>query len=98
MKYNTTYHINDGNGKTQEVKGTVEFAKKENDYGNGYHMCVKSPVEPFGFTVYDIRYDTDFSPAEAISYIVSFFDRRFDGEDGAWKLLGIRVHEMDDDE
>lgn len=93
--YNVHYFLDSGDGATHEYHVVVEFACQENDYGNGYHMCVRGDNEPFGFTVYDIRYDTDFDKDNKIPYIVQLFAYRYTGEDGSWKLIGISVHEAE---
>ena len=79
----------------EEYEGSVEFYRHPNDYGNGYGMYIKMKTEPFGGQGYDIRYDKEFHENDPISYIVKFFLRRYDGKDGAWKLLGIEVNEAE---
>ena len=96
MRYNVTIYVNDGNGKTEIAKGAVEFQKKPGDYGNGYHMGVEGLDEPFHMGCYDIRYDKTFRADNALAYIVQFFSDKYCG-DGAWKLVGIRVHEAEED-
>jgi DNA topoisomerase IA len=75
--------------------GHLVGLKFPNDYGNGYGMYIKMKTEPFGGQGYDIRYDKEFHENDPISYIVKFFLRRYDGKDGAWKLLGIEVNEAE---
>lgn len=98
MKYNVTYHLNDGEGKTEIFKSVVSFYKHPNQYGNGYGMHIKSSAEPFGASVIDIRYDKTFNPLFPIPYIVQHYASRFTGYDGSWKLIGIRVHEAEYEE
>lgn len=94
-RYNVNYTINSGDGRTMSFKVIVEFAHVENTYGNGYHMCIEGESEPFGFTSYDIRYDSSFDIEDAIPYIAQVFSNRYTGKDGSWKLIGIRVHEAE---
>lgn len=82
----------------EEYEGSVEFYHTPNDYGNGYGMFIKMKTEPFGGQGYDVRYDKEFHKNDPISYIVKFFSRRYDGKDGAWKLLGIEVNETEGEE
>lgn len=102
-----TYHITgeDYNAKPNDLgvrpmaslvcKAKVSFSYDPDDYGNGYYMFIEGKEEPWGGQGYDIRYDRTFKLAKAISYIVRHFEDRFDGEDGAWTLLGIKVAEAD---
>ena len=94
-QFNITLYLNDGDGKAETFKGTAEFAKKKDDYGNGYHMFIKMATEPWGGQSYDIRYDTDFHSNRMIEYLTGFFSNRFTGENGSWKMVGIRVHEAE---
>ena len=107
MYYNVTIHITGEDYSSDErprpmialeYSGHVEFYHHPNDYGNGYGMYVEMKTEPFGGQGYDIRYDKDFHKDDPISYIVQFFSRRYNGKDGAWKLMGIRVHEAEKEE
>lgn len=98
MKYNVTYHLNDGEGKTEIFKSVVTFYKHPTQYGNGYGMHIKSNAEPFGASIIDIRYDKDFNPESPIPYIVQFYANRYTGKNESWKLIGIRVHEAEDEE
>lgn len=97
-KYNVTVFVNDGNGTTETLKGTVEFSCDPDQYGNGYSMGIRGLGEPFWGQGYDIRYDTEFDPANEIGYIVRFYTNRYTGKNGWWKLIGIRVFEADEDE
>lgn len=92
-RFNVTYTLNDGDGTTETFKATVGFSGSADDYGNGYYMGIKSKAEPFGLQGYDIRYDTTFSIDRAISYIADFYERRYNGKNGAWSLKGIRIFE-----
>lgn len=94
--FKVTIMVNDGKGKSEAMKGTVSFVQNPNDYGNGYHMNVKMPDEPWGTQGYDIRYDDDFSEDDMISYIVRFYAQKYSGKKSAWKLIGIRVHEAEE--
>jgi len=94
-QFNVTLYLNDGNGKSVSYKGTAEFGKKEGDYGNGYWMFISMETEPFGGQAYDIRYDTDFRSDRMIAYLTTFFSSRFTGENGSWKMIGIRIHEAE---
>lgn len=95
--YNVTYHIaKAGTGESMTVKATVEFACNPEDYGNGYYMGIRSKNEPFGFSSYDIRYDTGFDRNQKITYIARFFDHRYTGNNGSWKLIGIRIWEAEE--
>lgn len=97
-KYNVKVFVNDGKGETEILKGTVEFDHNPDQYGNGYSMGIRGLGEAFGLQGYDIRYDREFNPANMIGYIVRFYTNRYTGKDGWWKLIGIRVHEADEDE
>lgn len=94
-QYNVWFGINDGNGTAKSFDAKVEFFRFDEDYGNGYYMGVESPCEPFGKQGYDLRYNRDFHSNQKILFIVRFFAERYDGNDGAWKLTGIRVHEAE---
>lgn len=96
--FNVTYTINNGRGETKSFKTKVFFGGKANDYGNGYYMGIKGVGEPFGSQGYDIRYDSSFNIDRAISYIADFYERRYDGKNGAWSLIGIRIFEADESE
>ncbi len=94
-QYNITYHVNDGKGKTEVIKGTIKFSYDPEQYGNGYSMYIETPAEAWGGQGYDIRYDTTFHKTPRIAWIVNYFCNRYDGENGRWKLIGIRVHEAE---
>lgn len=94
-KYNVTLYLNDGKGKTEVLKATVDFEHNPETYGNGFYMGIKAPFEAFGYQGYDIRYDREFDKEYPIPYIVRFFCNRFTGKNGSWKLIGIRVHEAE---
>lgn len=97
--YNIILYLNNGDGKTEAIKGTVEFDHDPEQYGNGYGMFIKAPTELFGGQGYDIRYDTSFDPENKIAYLVTYFSNRFSGKGkGVWKLIGIRVHEAENDQ
>lgn len=93
--FNITIHLC-RNGESLLYKGSVEFFKQDNDYGNGYGMYIKCQTEPFGSQSYDIRYDKDFDENNMLLYIVDFFAHRFSGKNGGWKLTGIRVYEAEE--
>ena len=103
-QYSVTFQITGKDYNTGEensklvVDAKVEFYHHPNDYGNGYGMLIKSSVEPFGYQGYDIRYDTEFRESEMLSYIVRFFSNRYNGKNGAWKLIGITVLETEFEE
>lgn len=94
-QFNVRFDINNGKGRTISYSAEIEFSVDPEDYGNGYYMGIRSDNEAFGFSAYDIRYDKDFNPAKKIPYIVNFYADRYDGKDGAWTLIGIRVHEAE---
>ncbi len=94
-KYNVTYHINNGEGKTAIIKAKVEFVTNPDDYGNGTYMAIEGSEESFGESYYDIRYDMSYTPGMEIPYIVSYYAERYSK---TWKLIGIRVHEADEEE
>lgn len=93
MLYNITYHICSEYGDSKTLKGKVSFHYTPNDYGNGYYMAVSSDMFTYG---YDIRYDKDFSKDHIISYIVRFYENEYNGKNGAWKLVGIGIHEAEE--
>ena len=95
--FNVTYSINNGKGTTKTFKSKVSFDRGGFDYGNGYYMGIEGESEPFGMSGYDIRYDSSFNINRAISYIADFYDRRYNGENGAWTLIGIRIFETDEE-
>lgn len=94
-QYNVWFDICNGKGRSLQFDAKVEFSVDSEDYGNGYYMVIKSENEPFGISSYDIRYDKDFHRKFKISYIVQFYSNRYNGENGAWTLTGIRVHEAE---
>ena len=106
-EYLVTYHIvgTDYNAEPNSLgerptaglmfKVKVSFSYDPDDYGNGYYMGVEGENEPWGCGCYDIRYDGKFNPKKKISYIAKFFENRYDGENGAWTLLGIKIAEAD---
>ena len=102
MKYNVTFHIKGHDYNTGRDDGDLTFEAKidfrcnPEDYGNGYYMGVKSKAEPFGFSSYDIRYDGRFREDDKIGYIVQHYCGKYDGKDGAWKLVGISVEEVEE--
>lgn len=71
----------------------AEFDHNPDTYGNGYYMNIVSPNEPWGCQSYDIRYDQSFSKNSKLSYVIQFFSNKYDGQNGAWKLRGIEIHE-----
>lgn len=93
MQYNAKINLSNGDGAIKEYDAKIEFICDPNQYGNGYTMVISSAMEPWGEQGYDIRYDKGFSKNYPIEYIVSFYSRRFNGENGAWKLTGISVCE-----
>ena len=104
-QYKVSYHIagrkyNDPEGAmtTLIFSVKVSFHYNPDDYGNGYYMNIEGENEPFGNSYIDIRYDRDFHRAKKISYIASYFENRYDGKNGAWKLLGINIHEDESEE
>ena len=97
MKFNVTVYVNNGEGETEILKGSIEFSCDPNQYGNGYSMGITGLGEAFGFQGYDIRYDKDFNKDEPILYIADWYSHVYNGKDGRWKLIGIRVHEAEDE-
>lgn len=95
QKFNLTYSVNDGKGKTETFKGTAEFSYNPDTYGNGYSMYISTSAEPFGGQAYDIRYDKRFHKNSMIAYLAEYFSDRYDGENGAWKLIGLRLYEAE---
>ena len=91
MKYKATYTTINEEGAKRQYYAQIEFFKHANDYGNGYGMYVKSDVEPFGGTAYDLRYNAGFNPDMPISFIVKFFEKRFSVKNGTLKLADIYV-------
>ena len=103
--YKVTYHITgpdyskDDRPMSSEVyDAVVVFSCNPKQYGNGYSMGIKSKAEPFGIQGYDIRYDTDFNKLPRIVWLAQFYANRYDGKDGRWELLGIRIHVADEQE
>lgn len=101
--YKVTYHITGPDYSTDEhamaaevVDAVVEFDYDPDAYGNGYCMAIRSRVEPFGMQGYDIRYDKDFHKLSRIAWLANYFANRYDGQDGRWELIGIRVHEAEE--
>ena len=78
-----------------EFKVRVSFSYSPDDYGNGYYMFIEGQNEPFGGQGYDIRYDRNFNRNKKIGYIARYFENRYDGENGAWTLLAIKIAEAD---
>lgn len=95
-KYKVTYHLSNDEGEAYTGTAIVSFARRVDDYGNGYHMGIDSKDEAFGFSSYDIRYDTGFDRNQKITYIARFYDSRYTGNNGSWKLLGIRIWEYEE--
>lgn len=101
-QYNVTIYLNNTEGESITLKGTISFHHDPEQYGNGYTMYVKGFDEPFGGQGYDIRYDNEFDKDEELLYIVKFYATRYDGkahknEHGRrWRLAGIRVHEAEE--
>lgn len=81
--------------RSLDFKVKVSFSCDPDDYGNGYYMYIEGENEPFGGQGYDIRYDRRFNHSKKISYIARYFEERYDGQDGAWTLLGIKISEAD---
>ena len=96
MKFHVEITITNRDGKVLTESAEIEFYNHPNDYGNGYGMAVESKLEPFGEQGYDIRYDKDFNKNYPIEYIASFYDRRYNAKDGAWKLLAISIRKTDE--
>lgn len=98
--YRVTYKIHGISFEDDKTEMTVEetvkvsFSYDDEDYGNGYYMAVKGKCEPFGISVYDIRYETDFNPDEKMAYIVSCYQSRYPGRGRKWKLLSISIEEL----
>lgn len=93
--FNVTYHVGNNDGQSATFKGRIGFSRDPNTYGNGYSMYVESPAEAFGGQAYDIRYDKRFNKNRLKSYVTAFMEDRYDGKDGRWKLIGIRVWEAE---
>ena len=81
--------------RSLEFKVKVSFSCDPDDYGNGYYMAIEGENEPWGCGCYDIRYDGSFNRNKKISYIAKFFESRYDGQNGAWTLLAIKIAEAD---
>ena len=94
-QYNVTLYLNNNKGTTKVYNAKVSFSYNPDTYGNGYYMGIESDLEPFGFSSYDIRYDTEFNKEEKMVYIMQFFSNRFNGKNGAWKMIGIKIHEAE---
>ena len=94
-QFNVTYMVNNGDGESETIHAQVSFSHNPDTYGNGYYMNIKSREEPFGRQGYDIRYDTEFTPEDKLLYIAKFYAARYDGKDGRWKLIGLRIHEAE---
>ena len=39
-KYDVKILLTKKDGSTYDYDATIEFCNKDNDYGNGYHMCI----------------------------------------------------------
>lgn len=101
--YKVTYHItgpdyskDDRPMSSKVYDAIVVFSCDPNQYGNGYSMGIKSKAEPFGMQGYDIRYDKDFHKLSRIAWLANYFANRYDGQDGRWELIGIRIHEAEE--
>lgn len=81
--------------RSLQFKVKVSFSCDPDDYGNGYYMGIEGENEPWGFGSYDIRYDGSFNPKKKISYIAKFFESKYNGQNGAWTLLGIKIAAAD---
>lgn len=83
----------DGTPAIDENRAKVFFDYDPDDYGNGYYMTIKGKKEPFGCSVYDIRYDRDFNPNDMEGYISRTIRQRYakGGWDGSWKLQDISI-------
>lgn len=96
-KFKVTYHVSKAEtGESYTGEAVVAFAYDPEGYGNGYSMGIESKDEAFGFSAYDIRYDTGFDRNQKITYVARFYDHRYTGNNGSWKLLGIRIWEYED--
>ena len=91
-KYIVKVFLNDKEGKSMTIEGTVSFERNENTHGNGYYMGVDGLDEPWGKQGYDIRYDKDFHRDEMILYIVKFYSDRFK-DNSRYNMVGISVLE-----
>lgn len=95
MNYTMTVIIEDPNteaGKNSELmmKITAEFAHDPEQYGNGYSVCITNNTEHYQNS-YDLRYDTEFNPKHAISWLTSWAVTYWNGENGAYRVKSISI-------
>lgn len=73
------------------------YSRNPNTYGNGYYLII-SDINKNGIRqLIDLRYDTDFSIDEAISYICIWCDRYWNGKNGAYKLEHFSIINVTED-
>jgi len=90
-QYDVKILLTKEDGSTYDYDATVEFSHEDNDYGNGYHMGIRSKDEPFGFGVYDIRYDVEFRKDQILEWLMGWYESRFNGKGGRWAIKRFSI-------
>lgn len=67
----------------------VWFSTDDEGYGNRTYLRVDN------YKYYDIRYDTSYSSNQEIAYLSQWASNYWSGENGAWKLVGIKIERKD---
>lgn len=94
MDYNMTVIINDpktAEGMNSDIflRLKVSFTHNEDDYGNGYWVMIKGEE---GFeNYYDLRYNKDFHASQKMTWLTSWAEAYWSGENGAYSLKGIKI-------
>lgn len=76
---------------TKQVEAilTFDFSCNETDYGNGYHVSIKSYTEIN--RIIDLRYDRNFHPTNKVPWIVKWLYDTWSGKKGSWSIKEFTI-------
>lgn len=95
MEYNMTVKIQDakteeGMNSTIVLKLKAQFSHDPEDYGNGHYLSIRSVDRSFE-NVYDLRYDKTFKKKEKMTFLMSWAENYWNGENGAYELTSCNI-------
>lgn len=95
MIYLASFKLVNGEGKNIKMNCFAEIAKSNySGYGNGRYLIFKPISEIDDKMVFDIRYDKAYNQDDEMSYINSFIERNWNGENGSYKAECIHIKKI----
>lgn len=93
MKYELKFFC-EKDGDRIEQAYDVEFLEHPNPYGNGMIMVCENHKAGYTDYNYDIRYDMDYDKDNEMSYIISWVNHMWSGNNGSYKAKEITIKEI----